>query len=171
MAARRHFACCTGGIRAVTGPRCGLLERYWRGKPAGRGGFRGPEFQSRAVPLVSPRAFPAGRSSPLLTDIADYPPHFWIEQQKQFVICGSERAAEQARRMGHEESRIFKTSGMILNPRFYGYRQIDRERERQALGLDPRRVTGLVLFGSQGSKRQMIEIDQPPPAAPAFRCS
>src|SRR5215472_15050829 len=32
----------------------------------------------------------------LLTDIADYPPHFWIERQDQYVICGSERAAIQA---------------------------------------------------------------------------
>lgn len=27
----------------------------------------------------------------ILTDMADYPPHFWIEQQKQYLICGTEK--------------------------------------------------------------------------------
>jgi 1,2-diacylglycerol 3-beta-galactosyltransferase len=48
---------------------------------------------------------------------------------------------------------------MVLNPRFYGYDRVDRHRERQRLGLDPSSVTGLVLFGGQGSKR-MLEIDR-----------
>ena len=30
----------------------------------------------------------------MLTDIADYPPHFWIERQSQYVICGSRRAVQ-----------------------------------------------------------------------------
>src|SRR6266436_1900991 len=34
----------------------------------------------------------------LITDIADFPPHFWIESaENQYVICGSEKAAQQAR--------------------------------------------------------------------------
>src|SRR5580704_5835969 len=28
----------------------------------------------------------------VMTDLADYPPHFWQEKQDQFVICGSGRA-------------------------------------------------------------------------------
>jgi 1,2-diacylglycerol 3-beta-galactosyltransferase len=48
---------------------------------------------------------------------------------------------------------------MILNPRFYGYDRVDRRREQQRLGLDPSLVTGLVLFGGQGSPT-MIEIDR-----------
>src|SRR5580658_226619 len=32
----------------------------------------------------------------LLTDLADYPPHFWIERQLQYFICGTENAAAQA---------------------------------------------------------------------------
>jgi 1,2-diacylglycerol 3-beta-galactosyltransferase len=37
----------------------------------------------------------AGRATPLatvLTDIADYPPHFWLEKQDEYVICGSDKA-------------------------------------------------------------------------------
>ena len=40
----------------------------------------------------------------VLTDMADYPPHFWIERRTQYLICGSERAVEQARAMGHPET-------------------------------------------------------------------
>ena len=36
----------------------------------------------------------------ILTDLADYPPHFWIERQDQYLICGTEKAVEQAKRAG-----------------------------------------------------------------------
>ncbi len=55
----------------------------------------------------------------VLTDLADYPPPFWIERQEQYFICGSARAAEQAREMGHPPQRIIETSGMIVRPEFY----------------------------------------------------
>ncbi len=87
----------------------------------------------------------------LITDLADYPPHFWIERQDQFLICGSKRAVEQARAHGHPDERIFRTSGMILHPRFYQGGEIDRAAARRRLGLDSDRPTGLVLFGGQGS--------------------
>jgi len=87
----------------------------------------------------------------ILTDLADYPPHFWIEKQDQYLICGTNRAVEQARALGHQNSRIFRASGMILRPEFYEEQTSDRAAERQKLGLDPRLPTGLVLFGGQGS--------------------
>jgi 1,2-diacylglycerol 3-beta-galactosyltransferase len=86
-----------------------------------------------------------------LTDLADYPPHFWIERQNQYLICGTEKAVEQARSLGHPPERIFQTSGMILRPNFYQPINVDREAERRKLGLDPHLPTGLVLFGGQGS--------------------
>ncbi len=48
---------------------------------------------------------------------------------------------------------------MILRPRFYEPVNVDRARERERLGLDPSRPTGLVLFGGQGSK-VMLEISE-----------
>jgi hypothetical protein len=88
----------------------------------------------------------------ILTDLADYPPHFWIEKdQNQFFICGTERAVEQAREMGYTPDRIFKTSGMILRPMFYDPIEVDRAAEREKLGLKPDLTTGLVLFGGAGS--------------------
>jgi UDP-N-acetylglucosamine:LPS N-acetylglucosamine transferase len=93
----------------------------------------------------------------ILTDIADYPPHFWIERQKQFLICGSDKAVAQALALGHTEDRIFQTSGMIIRPTFYQPLTAERVAERKKLKLDPDRPTGLVLFGGQGSK-VMLEI-------------
>ncbi|MBV8829278.1 MAG: hypothetical protein JO108_08655, partial [Acidobacteriaceae bacterium] len=87
----------------------------------------------------------------ILTDLADYPPHFWMEKQNQYFICGTPKAVEQARIMGHAESRIFRVSGMILRPQFYDSWTGDRSLERKRLGLDPELPTGVVLFGGEGS--------------------
>src|ERR1700731_3006811 len=55
----------------------------------------------------------------ILTDLADYPPHFWIERQEQYLVCGTATAARQAIAMGHARERVFRTSGMIVRPEFY----------------------------------------------------
>ena len=93
----------------------------------------------------------------LLTDLADYPPNFWIVPESEFIICGSRRAREQALAMGHERRRVYQTSGMILKPSFYRKPEIDRVAERLKLGLRPDLPTGIVMFGGQGSA-SMIEI-------------
>jgi 1,2-diacylglycerol 3-beta-galactosyltransferase len=93
----------------------------------------------------------------ILTDLADYPPHFWIERQEQYFICGTDRAVQQALALGHPKERVFQTSGMILRPKFYEPISIDREEGRDQLGLDPDLPTGLVLFGGGGSS-VMLDI-------------
>ncbi|MEZ5403440.1 MAG: galactosyldiacylglycerol synthase [Bryobacteraceae bacterium] len=93
----------------------------------------------------------------ILTDFADIPPRVWLERQEQFVICGTEKAVEQARSYGLAPERVFRVSGMILRPSFYDVPPIDRAAERQALGLETDRATALVLFGGEGS-RAMIDI-------------
>ncbi|HLJ44918.1 MAG TPA: glycosyltransferase [Bryobacteraceae bacterium] len=94
----------------------------------------------------------------ILTDFADYPPHFWIERgQEQYFVCGTEKAAAQARELGHPEDRIFRTSGMILRPKFYDPVEVNRAAERAKLGLKPELTTGLVLFGGEGSN-VMLDI-------------
>ena len=101
-----------------------------------------------------------GRRTPfvtLLTDLADYPPHFWIERESEYLIVGSERAEQQALAMGHPSERVFRTSGMVLKPKFYQPNTVDRVRERKRHGLDPDCPTGIVLFGGHGS-RVMLDI-------------
>jgi len=112
---------------------------------------------NRALKEALDRAWPGTPFVTLLTDIADYPPHFWIERQDQYVICGSERAARQALDLRIPEHRVLRTSGMILNPAFYAPSELDRSAQRERLGLRPDLPTGLLLFGGHGSV-EMVRI-------------
>jgi UDP-N-acetylglucosamine:LPS N-acetylglucosamine transferase len=88
----------------------------------------------------------------LMTDLADLPPHFWIEpDQHQDLICGTPHAAEQACAAGYPPERVHAVSGMLLRSDFYTEADCDRAEERRQLGLDPDLPTGLVLFGGHGS--------------------
>jgi len=133
-----------------------LLSDFWRAGQPDMVVSLIPNFD-RALKLSLEGALPGTPLVTILTDIADYPPHFWIERQEQYLICGSDRAVEQARQLGHGDSFIFRASGMILNPRFYEPVEADRRTERQRLGLNPDWPTGLVLFGGEGSA-VMLEI-------------
>ena len=93
----------------------------------------------------------------LLTDLADYPPHFWIERESEYIIVATDRAEQQALAIGHTEDHVFRTSGMVLKPNFYQRIAVDRARERKRLGLEPDCSTGIVLFGGHGSQ-VMIDI-------------
>jgi len=94
----------------------------------------------------------------VLTDMADHPPHFWIEPgQRQHIVCGTLHAAAQARAAGYPAQRVSLTSGMILRPAFYRPSGSDRRAELKTLGLNPARPTGLVMFGGRGST-QMLSI-------------
>jgi UDP-N-acetylglucosamine:LPS N-acetylglucosamine transferase len=133
-----------------------LLRDFWReGRPDMVVSLI-PNF-NRALHLSLEAALPGTPLVTILTDIADYPPHFWIERQPQYLICGSDRAVAQARQLCHDASRVLRASGMILNPRFYEPIEIDRPVQRQRLGLNPEWSTGLVLFGGEGSA-VMLEI-------------
>lgn len=88
----------------------------------------------------------------VMTDIADYPPHFWQEKQDAYLICGSDKATEQARSIGFRRDQLFQVSGMILKPSFYRVAEIDRRAEREKLGLTPDLPTALIMFGGNGSR-------------------
>ncbi|MES2483008.1 MAG: glycosyltransferase [Pseudomonadota bacterium] len=96
----------------------------------------------------------------VMTDLADYSPDFWIvPDQPQWLVCGTVRAQEQALALGCGPSRLHRVSGMILRPDFYDQPEAARDARMLALGLDPARPTGLVLFGGHGS-RAMVKIAQ-----------
>jgi Glycosyltransferase family 28 C-terminal domain/Monogalactosyldiacylglycerol (MGDG) synthase len=133
-----------------------VLESYWRERRPDLVVSLIPHF-NRALKESLERARPEAPFVTILTDIADYPPHFWLEPQDQYVICGSERAVEQAREVGIPEDKVLRASGMIVHPRFYRQINPDRAAERVRLGLRPDVPTGLVLFGGEGSP-EMVEI-------------
>ncbi len=148
-------------IRRMHAQATAMLERHWTRSPSdlvvslipnfNREIFEGLRSADRALgrpptPVVT-----------IMTDLADYPPHFWIERQEQYLICGTEAAMNQALAMGYPRERVFRTSGMIVRPEFYNRPPIDLEGERTRLGLRPDLPTGLVMFGGYGS-RQMLTI-------------
>lgn len=133
-----------------------LFEAYWKETNPDMVVSFVPHF-NRALGESFSNVFAGRPFVTILTDIADYPPHFWIERQPQFLICGSERAVSQAQSMGHPDNRIFRASGMILHPRFYDSPIEDCGAARKRLGLRADLPTGLVLFGGHGSK-VMLEI-------------
>ena len=144
-------------IRLSHGSQVKVLERCWAQSRYDLVVSLIPHY-NRALKQALDHVWPGTPFVTLLTDIADYPPHFWIERQDQYVICGSERAAAQAREIGLSQDRVLRTTGMILNPRFYETTlHADRGTERTRLGLRPDLPTGLVLFGGEGST-EMVRI-------------
>jgi Glycosyltransferase family 28 C-terminal domain len=142
--------CMHAVIRLYHGKQVKVLTEFWRD--------RAPDIVVSLVPNFNRALFQGLRnvslSAPLvtiLTDLADYPPHFWMEKQDQFLICGTGHAVTQARGLGYAENQIFRTSGMILRPQFYETTPFDRARELERRGLDPAIPTALILFGSEGS--------------------
>ena len=146
-------------IRRTHPRNVALLSRYWQ--------ERRPDLVVSLIPNFNRAIFEglrladrerSRRTTPMvtiLTDLADCPPHFWIERQEQCIICGTAKAAEEALAMGYPPARVLRTSGMIIRPEFYRRPDINRQQERHRLGLRPDLPTGLVMFGGFGSRRML----------------
>jgi UDP-N-acetylglucosamine:LPS N-acetylglucosamine transferase len=139
-------------IRIFHRPMVRLLEKFWREHPADLLVSVIPHF-NREISESWNAVYPGRPFVTLITDLADYPPRFWIEPIKeQYVIVGTERAAEQARAFGHDDAHIFQASGMILRPDFYVEDGVDAVALGREIGLQPDMATAIVLFGGHGSK-------------------
>ena len=149
-------------IRMFHGKQVRMLEQFWKKSRPEMVVSLIPNF-NRAICQSLRAALPSVPLATIITDIADYPPYFWMEPVKgQHFICGSAKAEEQACTMGHSAEFVHRVSGMVLNPRFYEIPPLsdeERARERAALGFDPAKPVGLVLFGGEGSN-VMLEIAQ-----------
>ena len=144
-------------IRVFHRPMLRLLKDFWKQKPADLLVSVIPHF-NRELCGSWASVYPGRPFVTLITDLADFPPRFWIEPlAEQYVIAGTVKAAEQAGALGHDAAHIFRTSGMILRPDFYLEDKVDPVAVRNELGLRPDLTTGLVLFGGYGSK-VMYEI-------------
>jgi 1,2-diacylglycerol 3-beta-galactosyltransferase len=139
-------------IRVFHGPLVKLLSTQFEEHAADLLVSVIPHF-NREIAEAWSTVYPQRPFVTILTDLADYPPRFWIEPSKeQYVICGTERAIEQARALGKEASHIFATSGMILRPDFYAADNTNALALRRELNLRADLPTGMLLFGGFGSK-------------------
>jgi Monogalactosyldiacylglycerol (MGDG) synthase. len=84
-----------------------MLAEFWRRDR--------PDMVSASFPTStalstrpSRTSTPTSHSSPS-SPIADFPPHFWMERQDQYLICGTDKAVEQARATGFPPEKIFRT--------------------------------------------------------------
>lgn len=124
-------------------------------------------FQNRALAESLEPDFPQVPVVTILTDFADSPPAYWMAPTtNNYVLCPSQKAVTQALSAGVKANRVIQTSGLVLHPRFYREESLenfcvqdssqsptpDVATRRQLLGLDPKKVTGLVMFGANGSK-------------------
>jgi 1,2-diacylglycerol 3-beta-galactosyltransferase len=150
-----------GTIRLYHSPIVKALRAYWAERPADLVLSVIPHFNREIADSLRPlRTSAPGTKAPfvtLITDFADYPPHFWIERESEYIIAGTERARQQALSIGHAADHVFQTSGMILKPKFYEKTSVDVVAERKRLGLEPDCPTGIVLFGGHGSQ-VMVDI-------------
>lgn len=146
-------------IRRMHRRSVALLSRYFR--------ERRPDLVVSMIPNFNRAIFEGLRTAngerkrpmtpmvTVMTDLADCPPHFWIERQDQYLICGTSHAAAQALAMGYSPERVLRTSGMIVRPEFYRPMDLSRQQERGRLGLRPDLPTGVVMFGGFGSRRML----------------
>jgi hypothetical protein len=134
-----------------------FFEQYWRENP--------PDMVVSVMPLYNKglseslqRAKPGTPYVTVPVDFADYPPAFWYEPEiDNYTVCPTEKAIQQARSLGVKEELIVPSSGLVIHPRFYEPMDYNRTVERQKLGLDPDCLTGVVLFGGNGSQ-VMLDI-------------
>jgi 1,2-diacylglycerol 3-beta-galactosyltransferase len=146
-------------IRIFHKPLVRLLADYWRQNPADILISVIPHF-NREIAESWTSVYPRRPFVTIITDLADFPPRFWIEPlAEQIVVAGSEKAVQQARDFGKTEKNLFQASGMILRPEFYAEPKETSLAIRKELGLDPSLPTAIVLFGGYGSN-VMYEITE-----------
>ena len=139
-------------IRIFHRPMVKLLAKHWRANPADLLISVIPHF-NREIAESWSSVYPGRPFVTVITDLADFPPRFWIEPiAEQIVVAGSDRAAKQAGDYGKSAGKnLFQASGMILRPEFYAEQHETCEAIRRQLGLDLKLPTAIVLFGGYGS--------------------
>ncbi len=119
-----------GVVRIFHRPTVKMLREYWKQNPSDIVMSVIPHFNRALAESISKNS-PGTAFVTVLTDFADYPPHFWMERESQYLICGTERAEQQALEMGHDRSRVFLASGMVMKPKFYQKTTVNRIEERK----------------------------------------
>src|SRR5499427_5561574 len=134
-------------IRIFHRPLVKLLAGFWKTRPSDLLISVIPHF-NREIAESWEKVYPGRPFVTIITDLADFPPRFWIEPLKeQFVIAGTEKAVEQARALGKDDAHVFGVSGMVLRPEFYQESAVDAAAVKRELGLQDDLPTAMVLFG------------------------
>jgi 1,2-diacylglycerol 3-beta-galactosyltransferase len=153
------------GIRLAHGSLLQRLQPHWQASAPDLVVSLIPNF-NRALCESLLQARPGVPFVTVLTDLADHPPHFWIEPSlPQHLVCGTAHAVQQALAAGCHPARVHRVSGMVLRPAFYQPPQQDRADARRAAGLPVAEPVGLVLFGGHGS-RAMLRVAERLPDIP-----
>ncbi|NJM95806.1 MAG: hypothetical protein HC800_00045 [Phormidesmis sp. RL_2_1] len=138
---------------------CNFFEQHWQAQQ--------PDLVISFMPLYNKglsqslnKAKPGTPYVTAMVDLADYPPDFWMDvEADNIIVCPTEKAMAQGRLLGIDESRLVRSSGLVLHPKFYQRCDLDVATERQKLQLAPHKLTGVVMFGGNGSK-VMLDIAQ-----------
>jgi hypothetical protein len=148
-------------IARLRGPLTRRLAEHLRQRPPAALVSLAPNFNAVARDAVR-AALPGRPFLILLTDLADLPPHFWMEPGVEGVFVATEEAERQAEDLGLSAQR---TSGMVLHPRFYEPPGDARDRVRRELGVPDGETLVLLLFGGKGApemlplSRRLLELD------------
>jgi 1,2-diacylglycerol 3-beta-galactosyltransferase len=128
------------------------LRRHWRPSAPDMVVSLVPNF-NRAIGESVARTCAGTTFVTLMTDLADLPPHFWVEPGcTEHLICGTDRAVGQALAQGVSPLNVHRVSGMLLRPAFYTPPVDNRDTARLALGFEPDSPVGVVMFGGEGSR-------------------
>jgi UDP-N-acetylglucosamine:LPS N-acetylglucosamine transferase len=106
--------------------------------------------------IIDSLAYAGLPTVPLVTVVTDFEHsvyHPWMQSPRQNLVCGTDALIRQAHAMGFAKSRVFPTTGMVINPRFYDIRNVDRDAELRKLHLNPAHPTVLIFYGGFGSKK------------------
>lgn len=96
----------------------------------------------------------------ILTDYREPKKYAWFPRSQDYtIVCGTDEAYRDVIKKPHPESKVFKTSGQIVDPSFYIHKSksLDVDEERDRLGLDAARRTGCILYGG-GASWRMVEL-------------
>ncbi len=134
---------------------CNFFEQHWR--------RQNPDLVVSFMPLYNKglseslqKAKPLTPYVTALVDFADYPPAFWLEPESDgYTICPTQKAIDQSYELGLKADKMIHSSGLVIHPKFYERPPLDIAMERMDLGLAPDRLTGVVMFGGNGSKAML----------------
>jgi len=108
-ASRHSCWCCCNAPSACHHPRIvRILQNFWAQHPTDLVLSVIPHFKRVPGRRAFRKKISGAPFVTVLTDLADYPPNFWIERNSEYLICGTERARQQAFSMGHSPDRGFQ---------------------------------------------------------------